>query len=107
MDASRLAIRFLLTSLALASVVTAQATNAPPPAEAFGALPAVDDVELSPNGKLLALSQPGPTGPQAVIYDLDAHANKRVMGLDPKMKLRSLIWADNETLLITASIFAT
>ena len=107
MDASRLAVRFLLASLALAPVVTTHAADAPPPAEAFGALPAVDDVELSPNGKLLAWSQPGANGPQAVIYDLDAHADKRVMGMDPKMKLRSLIWADNETLLINASVFAT
>ena len=106
MDASRLAARFLLASLALAPLATVHAADVPP-AEAFGALPAVDDVGLSPNGKLLAWSQPGPTGPQAVIYDLDAHANKRVMALDPKAKLRSLIWADNETLLINASVFAT
>ena len=106
MDASRFAARLVLTSILLAPVTTLQAADAPP-AEAFGMLPAVSEVELSPDGKLLAWSQPGPKGPQAVIYDLDAHANRRVMGLDPTMKLRSLTWADNETLLITASLFAT
>src|SRR6185503_19372546 len=106
MDASRLAARLTLASIVLAPLTTVHAADIPP-AEAFGALPAVSDVKLSPDGKLLAWNEPGPNGPQAVIYDLDARKNKRIMGLDPNIRLRSLVWADNETLLINASAFMT
>jgi dipeptidyl aminopeptidase/acylaminoacyl peptidase len=106
MDAFGFAARLILASLVLAPVAALHAAEAPP-AEAFGALPAVDDVELSPDGKLLAWSQPSAQGPVAVVYDLEAHKNKRTVGLGAAMKMRSLMWADNETLLITASTFAT
>jgi dipeptidyl aminopeptidase/acylaminoacyl peptidase len=106
MDASRFAPHLFLASILLAPFTAPHAADVPP-AEAFGTLPAVSEVALSPDGKLLAWAQPGDKGPLAVIFDLDAHAQKRTMGLDPQMKLRSLTWADNETLLITASVFAT
>src|SRR5262245_44933376 len=104
MDASRVAASWILASSAFASVPATHAAEVPP-AEAFGALPAVNDVELSPDGKLLAWSEPGGKGQVAVIFDLDAHARKRSLGLDAEAKLRSLQWADNETLLITTSVF--
>ncbi len=106
MDAFRFAACWVLASTVLAPVMASHAAEAPP-AEAFGALPAVDDVALSPDGKLLAWSEPGEKAPIAAIFDLDAHAKKRPLGLEPGMKLRSLVWADNQTLLITASVFAT
>ena len=106
MDAPLFPARLVLASILLAPVAALPAAE-PPPAEAFGTLPAVDDVALSPDGKLLAWSEPGAKGPVAVIFDLDAHAKKRTLGLDPDIKLRSLTWADNETLLVTASVFAT
>jgi dipeptidyl aminopeptidase/acylaminoacyl peptidase len=106
MDASRFAACWILASTVLAPVVASHAAESPP-VEAFGMLPAVSDVELSPNGKLLAWSEPGANGPRAVVYDLDAHAQKRTLALGSEMKVRSLVWADNETLLINFSIFAT
>jgi dipeptidyl aminopeptidase/acylaminoacyl peptidase len=106
MDAFRFAACWVLASTVLAPVLVSHAAEVPP-AEAFGALPAVDDVALSPDGKLLAWSEPAVKTPIVVVYDLDAHAKKRTMGLEPDVKLRSLVWSDNETLLITASIFAT
>lgn len=106
MDASRLAACWILASTALAPVIASHATEVPS-AEAFGAIPAVSEVELSPDGKLLAWSEPAPKGQLAVVFDLDAHARKRSVALEPESKLRSLQWADNETLLITISVFAT
>ncbi len=71
------------------------------------AIPAVSDVELSPDGKPLAWSEPAAKGQLVVIYDLDAHVKKRSAAPDPESTLRSLRWADNETLLITAGAFTT
>jgi len=106
MDALRFAACCVLASTILAPVIASHAAEAPP-AEAFGALPAVDEVTLSPDGKLLAWSEPGAKAPIVAVYDLDAHAKRRGMSLEPNMKMRSLVWADNETLLITISVFAT
>jgi dipeptidyl aminopeptidase/acylaminoacyl peptidase len=106
MDASRFAARWVLASVLSAPIVAFSAAEVPP-AEAFGTLPAVSEVELSPDGKLLAWSEPSAKGPIAVILDLDARAKRRTVGLGPDAKLRSLLWADNETLLFTVSVFAT
>ncbi len=106
MDAPRFAARLVLASIVLAPITPLRAADALP-VEAFGALPAVSEVEMSPDGKLLAWSQPDAKGPHVVIYDLEARSDKRVVGLDHDLKLRSLTWADNETLLMTASLFAT
>jgi dipeptidyl aminopeptidase/acylaminoacyl peptidase len=107
MDALRFAVCCVLASTVLAPFAALHAAAEAPPAEAFGALPAVDDVALSPDGKLLAWSEPAAKAPIVVLYDLEAHAKKRTVGLEPDVKLRSLVWADNETLLVRASVFAT
>ena len=83
MDASRLAACWILASTALAPVVASHAAEIPS-AEAFGAIPAVSDVELSPDGKLLAWSEPAAKGQLVVIYDLDAHVKKRSLAPDPE-----------------------
>jgi dipeptidyl aminopeptidase/acylaminoacyl peptidase len=106
MDTCRLAARLILASLVLSPFTPVHAADVLP-AEAFGALPALDDVELSPDGKLLAWSEPNGDGPRMAIFDLDAHKVTRVLGFGAGMKLRSLAWADNETLLSTASAFVT
>jgi dipeptidyl aminopeptidase/acylaminoacyl peptidase len=106
MDAIRHALRTIFPIVLLALTATVHAADVPP-AEIFGAQPAVSTVDLSPDGKLLAWSEPSPKGRILVIYDLDAHVRKRGLALEAEMKLRTLMWADNETLLITASVFAT
>ncbi len=102
--AGRLALFLALASLLFVRAASLRAADS---AEAFGALPMVSEVELSPNGKLLAWRQPGPKNTLAVIFDLDAHAIRRTVAFDSDIKVRSLVWADNETLLIRASVFAT
>lgn len=106
MEASRLGLYAILASVTLLNATTLRAAD-PPPAEAFGTIPDISDVELSPDGKLLAWHSLGPKGSVAVTFDLDAGARKRAFPIDPNAKFRSLTWADNETLLITVSAFAT
>ena len=77
------------------------------PVEAFGALPQVSNVELSPDGSLLAWEDERQTAPTVVMFDLAAQKYRRIIPVADGTKLRSLAWADNETLLVTLSTFAT
>ena len=91
--------------LILAALLAASAQAAAPevPAAAFAALPEVSEVELSPDGKLLAWrDQSGPVT-KVVIYDIDAKSYRRTLTIDPSMTLRALTWADDTTLLIDLS----
>ena len=83
------------------SIAGGEAT-APPPPEAFGAVPHMTDVVLSPNGKMLAWILHDGTTSQVVMYDLAAQKAKRQLGADP-VKPRRLIWVDDETVLIEVS----
>jgi len=73
------------------------------PAEAFGTLPQISEVALSPDGKLLAWQDESSAKPQVVIFDVGARHNKRTMRMDADAKLRGLVWADSATLLMTVS----
>ena len=81
----------------------AQAAAPEVPAAAFAALPQVSDVELSPNGKLLAWRDESTPVTKVVIYDIDAKSYRRSLTIDPSMRLHSLLWADDKTLLINLS----
>ena len=74
-----------------------------PLAAAFGTLPQVTDVELSPNGHLLAWCDQSGVPAKVVIFDLAAKAYRRTLDIDPAMKLRSLLWSGNDTLLVNVS----
>lgn len=106
MDALRLGFRTSLFSACLLLSATLHA-EAIPSAEAFGTIPAISEVELSPSGKLLAWHEATPKGSFAVIFDLDAHAIKRTVPVTPDVSIRSLAWSDDETLLITVGGFTT
>jgi dipeptidyl aminopeptidase/acylaminoacyl peptidase len=87
----------ILTALLGAS---AQAAAPQAPAAAFAALPQVSDVALSPDGKLLAwLDQSQPVG-KVVIFDLAAKKYQRSVSLDPSLTLHSIIWTDDDTVLV-------
>jgi dipeptidyl aminopeptidase/acylaminoacyl peptidase len=73
------------------------------PAEAFGSVPQISNVELSPDGTMLAWSEVIAGGSRVVMFDLGTRKNKHEVPVMPPVKLRSLTWADNETLLLTAS----
>ncbi|MBX5463876.1 MAG: hypothetical protein IRZ28_22655 [Steroidobacteraceae bacterium] len=103
MDASRLAACLTLAAILLVRIAALRAADVPS-AEAFGAVPAVSQVELRPNGKLLAWREVTEDGsPVVVVFDVDAHAAKRRFTPPSEGKFRSLAWSDDETLLITLS----
>ena len=77
--------------------------GAPPPAAAFGALPANTDVVLSPSGTRLAWVDHEHDKPRVVMFDIDGRRDLRILALPERLKLRLLAWNDDETLLVTFS----
>ena len=80
-----------------------QVSAAPPPAEAFAALPQVSDVALSPNGTLVAWGERNGADEQVAVFDLAAREFRRRFGIAPKTRLRDIYWSDDETVLIDIS----
>jgi dipeptidyl aminopeptidase/acylaminoacyl peptidase len=91
--------------LVLAALLSASAQAAAPeiPAAAFAALPQVTDVELSPDGRLLAWLDESGSRPVVVVFDIAARSYRRTMSIGPAMTLRALRWADDDTLLMNLS----
>jgi len=84
----------------LAAAVT---LAAPPPPSAFGRLPALSDVDLSPNGKLLVWAEAPQDQLSIVIFDLETRRTLRKIPVGGVLKLRDLTWADDDTVLVTVS----
>ena len=81
----------------------AGAAFAAAPLAAYGRLPSVSHMVLSPNGDLLAFAKETETKRFLVIYDLNARKPKALVSLTDQ-KLRALQWADDSHLLITTSV---
>jgi dipeptidyl aminopeptidase/acylaminoacyl peptidase len=76
---------------------------APPTAEVLGALPAATDVVMTPNGQRLAWVDHRFAKPRVVMVDIAARKELRILALPEQLKIRALLWNDNETLIITFS----
>lgn len=76
----------------------------PPPLEIFGRLPAAQHVTMSPNGKLLAMAEDKGDARQVTIFEADGGKTRHTVQIDKANKLRRLVWADDETLLLDVSI---
>ncbi len=61
-------------------------------------------VTLSPNGKLLAMEEDRAGTRQVTIFEADGGKTRHTVAIDPANKLRRLVWADDETLLLDVSI---
>ena len=92
-----------IISLAALLLLAFEAIGAPPPVEAFGKIPQVDNVALSPDGKLVAWEDNRGDRQTVVVWSLEAGKLKTRFGTDPDTKVRSLRWADDTTLLIDVS----
>jgi len=94
-------IAFCLCAVALVSAPVAKGA----PLEAYGRLPALDNLSLSPDGKELAYVTGFQGDSTVVVYDIDT--SKVVAGINVgHIKVRELSWADNDDVLITASTVA-
>jgi dipeptidyl aminopeptidase/acylaminoacyl peptidase len=98
-------VTLVTTLLGMAPVARGATPPGPagPPAAAFGTLPQMSDVQLSPNGRLLAWTDQSAAAARVVIFDLAAKAYRRTVDIDPALKERSLQWSDDHTVLVTLS----
>ena len=90
----------------LAILFATAATAAAPPAEVFGALPQDDFVVLSPDGNTLALAHTVAGDTKVLVLDVASRQVKRTQFIARSLKLRDLIWSDDETVLIEVSVSA-
>jgi len=90
-------------------LVSVAAFAAPPPAESFARLPALDHVSMSPNGQLLAWAVNSERGTDIQLHSLATGSVVRNMQVNAKdgLKLRHLRWSDDETVLATLSVTET
>ena len=98
-----MARRALVAIVAALTAHGAWAAGAPPPASAFGTIPALAHVTMSPDGALLAMDRNGPDGQRVVFLKVGEATPLRVLNLGSKMKLRDIVWADNDTALLELS----
>ena len=73
----------------------ARAQDAPPPAEAFGRLPAIADAAISPDGSKIALAMSAPEGAFIHVFDLDARSSVYRAAVPEDTQLRGIGWADD------------
>jgi dipeptidyl aminopeptidase/acylaminoacyl peptidase len=103
----RVALTLGLTAALLCHTVETLGADALP-AESFGAIPQVTEVDLSPSGNLIAWCHTPPGGTAAlVIFDVATQKYRRSIPLEPGLNLRSISWADDETVLFTVSTLVT
>jgi dipeptidyl aminopeptidase/acylaminoacyl peptidase len=99
-----------IKALALAACVAltcAPGAAQPIAPDVFGALPDIQEAQISPNGRHLAMLENKPEGAAVVIYDLDDPSQRPVGVRAGSVKARDLIWADDERLLLLASVTDT
>lgn len=93
----------ILAAQCLSSLILAASAAAPPPPEAFGSMPAESDAVLSPDGHWLAWLDRKETKPRVIMFDVAGRKIQRILAVPERVKLRELVWNDNETLLIVLS----
>jgi dipeptidyl aminopeptidase/acylaminoacyl peptidase len=72
----------------------------PPPAEAFGTVPNMRAVALSPNGRTIAWAEIVGAEERVLAMDIATQTTRRTIPIVAPMKLRDITWADDETLLV-------
>lgn len=96
------ALAGLCTALAACAALAAPPPS-PPPA-AFVDPNGVSFVAIAPNGRLLARDDVSTGQTRILLWDVDTARGIRIVNLESEGKLRLLEWADDETLLVTASV---
>lgn len=89
----------LMAALAPAAAQTA-APPPPPPAEAFGRLPALDVVAISPDGGKLAIIESGVSGVTVSVYSLATTTSVRSVALG-EVKARDVSWVGDTHVVLT------
>ncbi|HEY2179288.1 MAG TPA: prolyl oligopeptidase family serine peptidase [Caulobacteraceae bacterium] len=101
-----LKIRTVVGALCAGAALASAASAAPPPLEAYGALPAVEMMRISPNGDRIAWITT--TGADRKLHVADAASGQILHEVDcADIKLRALDWADEDHVVVTASVTMT
>src|SRR5262249_53888612 len=74
----------------------------PPPLEAYGHLPSMDNVAISPNGKMLAYETTVDSVPAVLVVSIDERKIVSAMTVKDQ-KIRDISWADDDHVLTTVS----
>ena len=97
-----MSLRAGVAAIVLAALGAAAAQAAPAPLSAYGSLPTIEQVAISPSGRLLAIDVV--KGDQRTIVIQDIVAKSIVTGLRVgDVKIRQLEWAGDGHLIITSS----
>jgi dipeptidyl aminopeptidase/acylaminoacyl peptidase len=99
----RVALRRLVASLIYCCAIPVALAAAPPPPEAFGSMPAESEAVLSPDGHWLAWLDRKEPKPRVIMFDVPGRKVHRILAVPERVKLRSIVWQDNETLMISLS----
>ncbi|MFT4091930.1 MAG: S9 family peptidase [Asticcacaulis sp.] len=92
----------LATTLSLCAFQTiAQTPETRPPLSAYGKLPDIEDVALSPSGTRVAMVKD--IDNQRIIIDHDLATSENKFASVPKAKIRTLFWGDDENIVLIAS----
>src|SRR5690606_27315955 len=75
----------------------------PPPAEAYGRLPAVSEVAITPDGQRLAIAAFQDGRSQVRILNIASGAVERISLAPSGTKLRGVSWADDERVIFYVS----
>ena len=84
-------------ALATSPAVAQTAKQAPPPLEAYGELPDIEDVSLSPNGRIALL---GKVNGKRVVLMLDENRKPMNYALVGDIKVRSIGWAGEDIVIV-------
>ncbi|MEI6419298.1 MAG: S9 family peptidase [Sphingomonadales bacterium] len=95
-------MRHALALCALLAMVAAPAVAAPPPIAAFGQLPSISKITLSPDGSRWAAMVGSGASLQIQVRGVDDNKLLSVTPTD-KSKVRDLQWVDNDVLIATLS----
>jgi dipeptidyl aminopeptidase/acylaminoacyl peptidase len=99
----RIASAFACAAIIL-DAAPGQTPPAHPPIEAFGNLPGISDVSLSPDGNHMAAIQQYRDRPAAVIYDLTNPSAQPLLIPGAKGFIVNVTWANNQRLLVTVNM---
>jgi dipeptidyl aminopeptidase/acylaminoacyl peptidase len=90
-----------MAAVATAVILSAPAKAAPPPIEAYGRLPAIENIGLSPSGKYM-VSFGDVDGKRYILIRTVDGAVRLSVPAD-KVKVRRITWVDDDHVLVTAS----
>lgn len=96
---------FIRVAALLGSLIAAGPSGAaPPPLEAFGRKPALLDVDINPAGTRLAWITEEGDKPFVIVHELATSKTLRRIGVPAGVKLWSVKWATDDTLLVEETV---